>query len=157
VPPTWIASNLTIVSAKGWLGISARMRPGQLVAITVPRITKRIRGKILANRSISVSLDEQLLEQLDAQGANRSALVSEALTMWLGRRHVEALNQAYADLAWLDSGVLAAAGDAATLAPRERRGSLWRGCLQGRWRHRLAPRREPLLACPPTRRICWMP
>lgn len=54
--------------AKGWMGISARMGPGKPAAMAAPRI------------------DEQLLEQLDAQGANRSALVSEALTMWLARR-----------------------------------------------------------------------
>jgi post-segregation antitoxin (ccd killing protein) len=119
VPPTWISNNLSILSAKGWLGISARMRTGQQVAMAAPGITNRILGKTLANRSISVSLDEQLLEQLDAQGANRSALVSEALTMWLARRHVEALNQAYADLACLDSGDLAAAGDAAVSMAQE--------------------------------------
>jgi post-segregation antitoxin (ccd killing protein) len=76
-------------------------------------ISIRIPGKILANRSISVSLDERLLAELDAQGVNRSALVSEALTMWLARRRVEALHQAYADLARLEGGDLASAGDAA--------------------------------------------
>jgi hypothetical protein len=40
----------------------------------------------MANRSISVSLDEGLLAELDAQGANRFALVSEALADWLARR-----------------------------------------------------------------------
>lgn len=70
----------------------------------------RISSKILANRSISISLDERLLAQLDAQGANRSALVSEALQMWLARRRLEVLNQAYADLARLEAGDLGAAG-----------------------------------------------
>ena len=67
----------------------------------------------LANRSISISLEEGLLAQLDAQGANRSALVSEALVQWLARRRIDALNAAYAHLASLESGDLAEAGDAA--------------------------------------------
>ena len=70
-----------------------------------------ISGKALANRSISISLDGQLLAQLDAQGANRSALVSEALQQWLARRRLEVLDRAYADLARLEAGDLAAAGD----------------------------------------------
>lgn len=73
----------------------------------------------MANRSISISLDEQLLAELDAQGSNRSALVSEALELWLARRRVEALNQAYADLARLESGDLAAAADAAVAMAQE--------------------------------------
>ena len=77
---------------------------------------RRVSGNFLANRSISISLDEQLLAQLDAQGANRSALVSEALRQWLARRRLEVLDRAYADLARLDAGDLAvgdlsAAGD----------------------------------------------
>jgi predicted transcriptional regulator len=64
----------------------------------------------LANRSISISLEEGLLAQLDAQGSNRSALVSEALVQWLARRRIDALN---AHLASLESGDLADAGDAA--------------------------------------------
>lgn len=67
----------------------------------------------MANRSISISLDEGLLAELDAQGANRSALVSEALQCWLERRRLAALDQAYADLALVEGGDLAAAGDAA--------------------------------------------
>ena len=67
----------------------------------------------MANRSISISLDEGLLAELDAQGSNRSALVSEALSEWLARRRVEALNAAYAHLATLETGDLAAAGEAA--------------------------------------------
>lgn len=76
-----------------------------------PNVTTRITVGILANRSISVSLDEQLLAELDAQGANRSALVSEALQMWLAGRRLDALNQAYADLAQLEGGDLASGGD----------------------------------------------
>ncbi|MFM7646500.1 MAG: hypothetical protein ACKO50_00215 [Cyanobium sp.] len=67
----------------------------------------------MANRSISISLEEGLLAQLDAQGANRSAQVSEALEQWLARRRIDTLNAAYAHLASLDSGELADAGDAA--------------------------------------------
>jgi predicted component of type VI protein secretion system len=62
----------------------------------------------MANRSISVSLDEGLLAELDAQGANRSALVSEALADWLA-----ALNAAYAHLASLEAADLQAAAEAA--------------------------------------------
>jgi hypothetical protein len=67
----------------------------------------------MANRSISVSLEEGLLAQLDAQGPNRSALVSEALTEWLARRRIQALDTAYAHLAALETGDLGAAGEAA--------------------------------------------
>ena len=67
----------------------------------------------MANRSISISLDEALLADLDAQGGNRSALVSQALRLWLERRRLEALHGAYTDLARLEGGDLAAAGDAA--------------------------------------------
>ncbi len=67
----------------------------------------------MANRSISISLDEALLAEIDAQGANRSALVNEALRFWLARRRLAALQGAYADLAVLEGGDLAAAGDAA--------------------------------------------
>lgn len=65
----------------------------------------------MPNRSISISLDESLLAQLDAQGPNRSALVTAALTDWLAHRRIDALNAAYADLASLDHGDLEAAGD----------------------------------------------
>ncbi len=67
----------------------------------------------MANRSISISLEEGLLAELDAQGSNRSALVSEALSEWLARRRVEALDAAYAHLATLETGDLADAGEAA--------------------------------------------
>ena len=67
----------------------------------------------MANRSISISLDEALLAEIDAQGDNRSALVNEALRFWLERRRLAALQGAYADLAVLEGGDLAAAGDAA--------------------------------------------
>lgn len=67
----------------------------------------------VANRSISISLEEELLAELDAQGSNRSALVSQALSEWLARRRIDALNTAYAHLASLQDGDLAAASDAA--------------------------------------------
>jgi hypothetical protein len=63
--------------------------------------------RIVANRSISISLEEGLLAQLDAQGSNRSALVSEALAEWLARRRIAALNAAYVHLASLEGGDLA--------------------------------------------------
>ena len=43
----------------------------------------------MANRSISISLEEELLAQLDAQGSNRSALVSQAPSEWLTRRRLD--------------------------------------------------------------------
>ena len=73
----------------------------------------RIPINSVANRSISISLEEELLAQLDAQGSNRSALVSQAISEWLARRRIDALNTAYAHLASLQDGDLAAAGDAA--------------------------------------------
>ena len=75
-------------------------------------MTGKFSVNLLANRSISISLEEGLLAQLDAQGSNRSALVSEALVQWLARRRIDALNGAYAHLASLESGDLAEAGDA---------------------------------------------
>lgn len=68
----------------------------------------------MANRSISVSLDDGLLAELDAEGGNRSALVGEAIAFWLAHRRLAALNKAYADLAQLKGGDLAAVGDAAS-------------------------------------------
>jgi hypothetical protein len=76
-------------------------------------MTNKISASCVANRSISISLEEGLLAQLDAQGSNRSALVSQALSEWLARRRIDALNTAYAHLASLEGGDLAAAGDAA--------------------------------------------
>lgn len=76
-------------------------------------MTNKISVSSLANRSISISLEEGLLAQLDAQGSNRSALVSEALSQWLARRRIDALNMAYAHLASLEAGDLAEAGEAA--------------------------------------------
>ena len=73
----------------------------------------RIPINSVANRSISISLEEELLAQLDAQGSNRSALVSQALSELLARRRIDALNTAYAHLASLQDSDLAAAGDAA--------------------------------------------
>jgi hypothetical protein len=76
-------------------------------------MTNKISVNCVANRSISISLEERLLAQLDAQGSNRSALVSEALLQWLARRRIDALNTAYAHLASLEAGDLAEAGEAA--------------------------------------------
>jgi hypothetical protein len=76
-------------------------------------MTNKISVSSVANRSISISLEEGLLAQLDAQGSNRSALVSEALSQWLARRRIDALNTAYAHLAALEAGDLAEAGEAA--------------------------------------------
>ena len=76
-------------------------------------MTSKISINCVANRSISISLEEGLLAQLDAQGSNRSALVSEALLHWLARRRIDALNTAYAHLASLEAGDLAEAGEAA--------------------------------------------
>jgi Arc/MetJ-type ribon-helix-helix transcriptional regulator len=67
----------------------------------------------MTNRSISISLDETLLAQLDAQGGNRSALVNDALRFWLAHRRLAALQEAYADLAQLEGGDFAVAADAA--------------------------------------------
>ena len=76
-------------------------------------MTNKISVSSVANRSISISLEEGLLAQLDAQGSNRSALVSEALSQWLARRRIDALNTAYVHLASLEAGDLAEAGEAA--------------------------------------------
>ncbi len=76
-------------------------------------MTNKIFVSCVANRSISISLEEELLAQLDAQGSNRSALVSQALSEWLARRRIDALNTAYAHLASLQDGDLAEAGEAA--------------------------------------------
>ena len=73
----------------------------------------------VANRSISISLEEELLAQLDAQGSNRLALVSQALSEWLARRRIDALNTAYTHLASLEAGDLADAGEAAVAMGEE--------------------------------------
>ena len=83
------------------------------------KITNRIPVNTVANRSISISLEEELLAQLDAQGSNRSALVSQALSEWLARRRIDALNTAYAHLASLEAGDLADAGEAAVAMGEE--------------------------------------
>jgi len=83
------------------------------------KMTNRIPVNTVANRSISISLEEELLAQLDAQGSNRSALVSQALSEWLARRRIDALNTAYAHLASLEAGDLAAAGEAAVAMGEE--------------------------------------
>lgn len=80
----------------------------------------------MATRSVSISLEEGLLHQLDqelARGStagrqqrNRSAALSEALELWLQRQRLAALQQAYTDLAALEGGDLEAAGaDAADM------------------------------------------
>lgn len=81
------------------------MPPGLL------RIPNRNLVKFLANRSISVSLAEGPLAQLDALGPNCSALVSEALREWMARRRIESLDAAYAHLATLEAGDLGDAGE----------------------------------------------
>ena len=83
------------------------------------KIANRNPVNTVANRSISISLEEELLAQLDAQGSNRSALVSQALSEWLARRRIDALNTAYAHLASLEAGDLAAAGEAAVAMGEE--------------------------------------
>jgi metal-responsive CopG/Arc/MetJ family transcriptional regulator len=60
----------------------------------------------MATRSISISLDADLLAALDAQGGNRSAAVTEAIQLWLRRRELERLQQAYGQLAQLQGGDL---------------------------------------------------
>lgn len=63
-------------------------------------------ARSMANRSISVSLDEELLAALDAQGGNRSASVTEAIQLWLRRRDLERLQEAYVQLAQIQGGDL---------------------------------------------------
>jgi metal-responsive CopG/Arc/MetJ family transcriptional regulator len=60
----------------------------------------------MATRSISVSLDEELLAALDALGGNRSASVTEAIQFWLRRRELERLQEAYGQLAQIQRGDL---------------------------------------------------
>jgi hypothetical protein len=79
-------------------------------------MTNKIPVNCVANRSISISLEEGLLAQLDAQGSNRSALVSDALLQWLARRRIDAFNMAYAHLASFDAGDAAVAMGLAALA-----------------------------------------
>ncbi|MCT0213675.1 MULTISPECIES: ribbon-helix-helix domain-containing protein [unclassified Synechococcus] len=64
----------------------------------------------MATRSISVSLEEGLLADLDANSANRSAAVSEAISLWLHHRQLVALQLAYTGLAQLQGGDLNEAG-----------------------------------------------
>ena len=76
---------------------------------------------MMATRSISISLDEAQLRQLDqelsrssgAARGNRSLAVSEALDLWLQQRRIENLQQAYQQLAQLKGGDLAVATSAA--------------------------------------------
>ena len=71
-------------------------------------------ARVMANRSISISLEEGLLAALDAEGANRSAMVSEAINLWLRQKRLNELNQAYAALAELEGGDLNQAAEDAT-------------------------------------------
>jgi Arc/MetJ-type ribon-helix-helix transcriptional regulator len=76
----------------------------------------------MATRSISVSLEEAQLQQLDEElnracgpdRRNRSSALSEALELWLKQRRLEALQQAYHQLGRLEGGDAAAAAAAAT-------------------------------------------
>ena len=63
-------------------------------------------ARTMATRSISVSLDEELLAALDAQGAIRLASVTEAIQLWLRRRELERLQEAYGQLALIQGGDL---------------------------------------------------
>jgi metal-responsive CopG/Arc/MetJ family transcriptional regulator len=63
-------------------------------------------ARTMATRSISVSLYEELLAALDAQGGNRSASVTEAIQLWLRRRELERLQEAYGQLALIQGGDL---------------------------------------------------
>jgi metal-responsive CopG/Arc/MetJ family transcriptional regulator len=61
-------------------------------------------------RSVSVSLDEALLAQLDAEihaenaasGLSRSRAMAEALELWIRQRRLVGLQQAYAALGQLE-------------------------------------------------------
>jgi Arc/MetJ-type ribon-helix-helix transcriptional regulator len=76
----------------------------------------------MPTRSISISLEEAQLRQLDEElhracgpdRRNRSSALSEALELWLKQRRIEALQQAYQQLGQLDGGDIAAAAAAAT-------------------------------------------
>lgn len=77
----------------------------------------------MTSRSISVSLEEALLQELDnaleqecansdtLKRQNRSAALGEALQLWLEQRRLKALHSAYAQLAALQGGDLHAAED----------------------------------------------
>jgi metal-responsive CopG/Arc/MetJ family transcriptional regulator len=76
----------------------------------------------MATRSISVSLEERLLRELDQElgrsgptlNRNRSAALTEAVELWLKQRRLHHLNQSYAELAQLEGGDLEAAKQCAT-------------------------------------------
>ena len=76
----------------------------------------------MATRSISVSLEERLLRELDLElgrsgptpHRNRSAALTEAVELWLKQRRLHHLNQTYAPLAQLKGGDLEAAEQDAT-------------------------------------------
>lgn len=77
----------------------------------------------MATRSISISLDAELLKAVDRElqqsasaHQNRSAAMAEALGLWLQKRKLVALQGAYAQLASLEGNDLEAAHvDAATM------------------------------------------
>jgi len=72
-------------------------------------------------RSISVSLEESLLRELDQELSrlpdssrlNRSAALAEALDLWLTQQKVKTLQHAYAQLQHLEGGDADAAAEAA--------------------------------------------
>ena len=76
----------------------------------------------MATRSISISLEEAQLRQLDEElnrtngqnRRNRSSALSEALELWLKQRRIGALQQAYHQLGQLKSGDADAAAAEAT-------------------------------------------
>lgn len=74
----------------------------------------------MATRSISISLDAELIQALDhelnqatSSERNRSAAMSEALELWLQKRKLLALQHAYTQLASLEGGDYEAASTAA--------------------------------------------
>ena len=86
--------------------LAARPRPGGNPVANAIRIFGSKVARPMATRSISVSLDEELLAALDAQGGNRSASVTEAIQLWLRRRELERLQEAYDQLAQIQGGDL---------------------------------------------------
>ena len=68
--------------------------------------------RLMATRSISISLEEAQLRQLDEElnrscgqdRRNRSSALSEALELWLKQRRIGALQQAYHQLGQMEGG-----------------------------------------------------
>jgi len=79
-------------------------------------------ARLMATRSISISLEEAQLRQLDEElnrscgqdRRNRSSALSEALELWLKQRRIGALQQAYHQLGQMEGGDAAAAAGEAT-------------------------------------------